>query len=112
MPVRLPVSKTSRHSAQWDGPRIAITAAGTLMITAFAVAVWALPSNLVLPAFSLATIPLASAMALLAWARPHRARFEGVTYWDAAGALALIGAGAAMLGDPMQVASLLEVRSQ
>jgi hypothetical protein len=112
MPVRLPVSKSSRQSAQWDGPRIAIAASASLALTAFAVAVWTLPSNLVLPAFSLAMIPLASALALLAWARPHRARSEGVTYWDAAGALALIGAGAAMLGDPMHVATLLEARSQ
>jgi hypothetical protein len=112
MPVRLPVSKSPGRSVQWDGPRIAMMAAAAMAVAAFALAVWTLPSNLVLPAFSLAMIPLASAMALLAWTRPHRARSEGVTYWDAAGALALIGAGAAMLGDPMHVASLLEVRSQ
>lgn len=67
------------------------------------------PAPLVLPTFSLFALASAGVAALHAWRRAAGQDRRGLTSWDVAGGLALIGFVAATLGEPDAVARLVEV---
>jgi hypothetical protein len=99
-PARLP---TAGRIA--GGSAVALVAMAVLL--AATLALWALPFELVLPSLCVAALTGAFVVGGVAWkfGRPPAA---SLSYWDIAGALALIGMGAAMLSEPDQVLSLLD----
>ena len=68
-------------------------------MAALAVTVILLPSELVLPAVSVAALVVAAVMAVTAYVSPRWATLQPVNGWDIAGALTLIGCAAAILGE-------------
>jgi hypothetical protein len=97
-----------RTQARTIGPEILFASA---VILAFAVLAWAtmaLSRDWALPAVSTLLLVLAGAAALVAWLSERTADAGRVTYWDVAGALTLIGIGAAALVDPEQLARIVE----
>lgn len=64
------------------------------------------PKAIALPAASFVSILLAIAVAVYAWRSRVNYRSQGLTFWDLAGMLALIGFGAGALSEP---ASALEL---
>jgi 4-hydroxybenzoate polyprenyltransferase len=112
MPINIPLPEAPRDSGAWSGPQVVLSSVVSLGVPAFAFAAWTFPAPLVLPAFSVVAVMAASCVAALAWTQPHRPRAQRITYWDIAGALAFIGAGAALLSDPEQAMPLLEARAR
>jgi hypothetical protein len=74
-------------------------------LTALAM-LWLLPSVLLLPTLSLATLAIAGLLALLAWLLELPGRTAQVNLWDVAGAFALVGFAAGMLSQPEQVVQM------
>jgi hypothetical protein len=58
---------------------------------------WLVPAPLVLPAFALVALAAAGVTALAAWLLGVERDADHITLWDAAGAFAFIGCGAAVL---------------
>lgn len=58
------------------------------------------PKAVALPAASLVSLALALAVAIFAWRARVNYRAQGLTFWDLAGMLALIGFGAGAMSDP------------
>jgi hypothetical protein len=73
-----------------------------------ALAMSLVPRPLVLPLLCLAASAGAGAVANVAWWRGARRRGDRITIWDLAGALALIGCAAGILGKPDSVLELFE----
>jgi len=83
--------------------------AGALFL---AVAAWiyierTLHTDLSMPLVATLLFVAAAAATLIAWKRGAMSR-DQVTYWDVAGALTLIGIGAAALIDPEQMMRIVE----
>lgn len=91
----------SRHSAA--EPRDSRTRLRVLFvlgaIPASSVALLA-PKAIALPAASLVSLTLAFAIAIYAWRAGVNYRAQGLTFWDLAGMLALVGFGAGAMSDP------------
>ncbi len=58
------------------------------------------PKAVALPAASLFSLTLALAVAIYAWRARVNYRAQGLTFWDLAGMLALVGFGAGAMSDP------------
>ena len=71
----------------------------------------ALPADLVLTLASASLFVLAAAIAGLAWQQRSR-QHPGLSYWDVAGALTLIGICASALIEPEQMARVMIGTSQ
>jgi Flp pilus assembly protein TadB len=90
------------------GSNVALITSGLLLATTFVVSAWVLPAQLVLPTVCLAALTTAFAVGVVAWrSRAHDLRHP--TYWDIAGALTFIAMCAAILSEPDQTLTLLEV---
>ena len=90
------------------GPQVLFGIAVTAAFAVLAGAVTALPSALVEPAASTLLLVMAAAAALAGWLRGSGVDAARVTYWDAAGALTLVGIGAAALVDPDQLVRVFD----
>lgn len=64
------------------------------------------PKTIALPAASLVSILLAAAVALYAYRARVNYRSQGLTFWDLAGMLALIGFGAGAMSEPLAALEL------
>jgi hypothetical protein len=67
-----------------------------------------LPPALVFPVTATALVLAAVVTGLLAWTSPGQVGSARLILWDFAGALTLLGLGAALLGDPEQAVALIE----
>jgi hypothetical protein len=88
----------------WNGPQAAFLA--TVAVTGALMFAGLLPHNLLMPAIGTLLFVLAAIFALVAWVRCSTDEYQ-VTYWDVAGALALIGICAAALVEPDQLVQLV-----
>jgi hypothetical protein len=90
----------AKGRARFHGPEILFAAAvlASFAVLAFATAVF--PGHFPLPMTSTLLLALAGLAALIAWLRERGPESGRVTYWDVAGALALIGISAGTLVDP------------
>ena len=88
-------------SAHWHGPAIALTAAAMAAAAAFVTALALLPPALVLPVTGAGLLVAAATMAIIAWASPFGVH---LIFWDFAGLLTLFALGAALMGEPEQLA--------
>jgi len=88
-------------SARWHGTAIALTATVVAAAAAFVTALALLPPALVLPVTGAGLLAAAATMAIIAWASPFGVR---LIFWDFAGLLALFALGAALMGEPEQLA--------
>jgi hypothetical protein len=70
------------------------------------IATGVLPTNLLMPVVTTLLFVLATVFALVAWVRCSTDEY-GVTYWDVAGAVLLIGIGTSVLIEPEQLAGLI-----
>ena len=87
--------------ARWHGTAIALTATVVAAAAAFVTALALLPPALVLPVTGAGLHAAAATMAIIAWASPFGVR---LIFWDFAGLLALFALGAALMGEPEQLA--------
>jgi hypothetical protein len=85
-------------------------AAGTVAATGagFAAALVLLPPALVLPVTAIGLLLAAATLAALAWLTPGEVGRSRIVFFDIAGALAVIGLCAALLGEPEQAIALIE----
>jgi ABC-type xylose transport system permease subunit len=105
MPTHLPsVSQKPR----FDGPQRLLVVMSVLGAAVATASILWLPGALVLPAVSVAMVSGAAACGAAAWWRAERRLPDRIGSWDIAGALALIGICAALLGDPEQALPLFE----
>jgi hypothetical protein len=74
---------------------------------AFAVALALLPASLVLPIAGFGLILTAATLALISLASPAAVGASRVTFWDIAGALAVVGLAATGLGESEPVLAFL-----
>jgi len=88
----------------WNGPRVTFLA--TFAAIGVLMSAGLIPSNLLMPAIATLLFVLAAVFALVAWIRCSTDEYR-VTFWDVAGAVALIGIGAAALVDPDQLVRLV-----
>lgn len=86
------------------GPRAAFLAA--IAIAGSVVAAGLVPNNLLMPAVRTLLFVLATMFALIAWVRCSTDEYGAVS-WDVAGAVVLVGIGAAALIEPNQLVSLI-----
>jgi hypothetical protein len=93
-----------RSRGETAGPRIAFLA--TMASAAALILINPLPSHLLMPVITTLLFVLALVFALVAWVRCSTDEY-GVTYWDVAGAVVLIGIGASVLIDPEQLAGFV-----
>ncbi|RYE37710.1 MAG: hypothetical protein EOP21_13525 [Hyphomicrobiales bacterium] len=110
MPTRLTTSSPSNQLDPWDGPKITLALGALVGFVTFVAAAWSLPGPIVLPLFSIVAIAGATITATLGWWTSQRFTAHGLSYWDVAGAMTLIGVCAALLSDPEQAIPLLEAR--
>jgi hypothetical protein len=109
----MPITNPSRPLA-WQtrartfGPHMLFGIAVAAAFAVLAGAVTALPSALVEPAAGTLLLVMAAAAALIGWLRGRDVDVTRVTYWDAAGALTLVGLAATALVDPEQLARVFE----
>jgi hypothetical protein len=82
----------------------ALAAAAAALVTALAL----LPHSLVFPVTATALVLAAVITGLLAWTCPGQVGSTRLVLWDFAGALTLLGLGAALLGDGEQAVALIE----
>lgn len=68
-----------------------------VIVAPIPVLMWLVPAPLVLPAFALVALGAAGVTALAAWLSGSERDVDHITLWDAAGAFAFIGCGAAVL---------------
>jgi len=88
---------------------------GISVAAAFAVlagGVTASSSAVVAAVASTLLLIMAAAAALAGWLRGNKTDAARLTYWDVAGALTLVGIGAAVLVDPEQLAPLFDASSR
>lgn len=113
MPITNPTKPVARQArAATFGPQALF---GIAVVAAFAVlagAVGALPGVLAAPAAATLLLAMAAAAALAGWLRGNRTDAARLTYWDVAGALTLVGIGAAALIDPEQLARVFDAPSR
>jgi hypothetical protein len=83
------------HAVRSAHTPLAILAAATALPIPFLM--WLVPAPLVLPAFAVIALAAAAIAALCAWASGAERDADHITLWDAAGAFAFIGCGAAVL---------------
>ena len=88
-------------SARWHETAVALTAAVVAAAAAFVTALALLPPALVLPVAGAGLLAAAATMAIIAWASPFGVR---LIFWDFAGLLTLFALGAALMGEPEQLA--------
>jgi hypothetical protein len=93
------------------GPQVLFGIAVTAAFAVLAGAVTALPGALVEPAASTLLLVMAAAAALAGRLRGSGVDAARVTYWDAAGALTLVGIAAAALVDPDQLVQVFDAPS-
>jgi hypothetical protein len=86
------------------GPQAAFLA--TMAVVGTIIVAGLLPHNLMMPAVSTLLFVLASVFALIAWVRCSTDEY-GVTYWDVAGAVVLVGICTAALIEPAQLSGLI-----
>jgi hypothetical protein len=107
------ITNPTKPVAQRPPPRMLGPQAlfATTTFATFAVlagAITALPGDFALPVASTLLLVMAAVTALSAWFCDRGSDPGRVTYWDVAGALTLIGIGAATLGDPDQLVRIFE----
>jgi disulfide bond formation protein DsbB len=94
-----PVRKNTSAKQGWDS-RTRLRVLFILgALPAAAIALFA-PKAIALPAASLVSILLAAAVALYAYRSRVNYQAKGLTFWDLAGMLALIGFGAGAISEP------------
>jgi len=94
-----PVRSKTTSSARWDA-RTRLRVLFILgVLPAAAIALLA-PKAIALPAASLISLLLAATFAVYAWRARVNYRAAGLTFWDLAGMLALIGFGAGAMSEP------------
>jgi hypothetical protein len=94
-------SNPGLSSARWHATAIALSAAVASAAAAFVTALALLPPALVLPVTGAGLLAAAAAMAIIAWGSPSGVR---LVFWDFAGLLTLFALGAALMGEPEQLA--------
>jgi hypothetical protein len=98
------VGRRSRRASS-RGPKLAFAAtvvlAGAILVAGLA------PGDLTMPAVSVLLFVLAAIFALVAWVRCSTDEYD-VTYWDVAGAIALLGICTAALVEPHQLVGLVQ----
>jgi hypothetical protein len=106
MTISKPATRNGHHLLHnpWNGPRVTFLA--TFAAVGVLMAAGLIPNNLLMPAIATLLFVLAAAFALVAWIRCNTDEYQ-VTYWDVAGAVALIGIGAAALVEPDQLVRLV-----
>jgi hypothetical protein len=93
---------------QAHGPQLAFGAAILVAFVASMASHRMLPGELVMPAICMLLFVLAALAALAGSYAGRTPRHERLSYWDVAGALALVGIFASVLVDPDQLLRLLE----
>jgi len=88
--------------------RLPLATAAVAIFAPFAVTVWLLPRELVLPALAISLIFGSGVAALFAWATGTSRRARGFSSWDVAGFLMLAGCAAAMLSETADFLPILE----
>ena len=83
------------------GAAIALTAAVVAAAAAFLTALALLPPALVWPVTGAGLVVAAATMAIIAWISPSGVR---LIFWDFASLLSLFALGAALMGEPEQLA--------
>ena len=99
---------TGRAPPRRLGPHALFATAVVATFAVLAGAVASLPTDFALPVASTLLFFMAAVAALLASVGDRRSEPDRVTYRDVAGALTLIGIGAAALIDPDQLGRLFE----
>jgi hypothetical protein len=106
MAITDPVKGYSPRASRTEpaGPRLAFLAsvAGVSVV----IGAGALPAHLLMPLISTLLFVLAMVFALVAWIRCSTDEY-GVTYWDVAGALILVGICTSALIEPETLAGLV-----
>ena len=112
MATRIPAKIQGSHaSAQPIGPvHFFVLAVGVSAILA-AYAARTISQDALYPVVCAVLFVSAAILAALGW-RQRKAKPSFVTYWDAAGALTLIGCAAAMMSEPENVMNLFELRQK
>lgn len=112
MATRIPAKvQDSQAPAQPIGPvHLFVLAAGSSAILA-AYAAREISPDALYPAVCASLFASAAILTAFGW-RQRKAKPAFVTYWDVAGALTLIGCGAAMMTEPESVMQLFELRQK
>lgn len=94
-----PVRNKTKSGSSWDArTRLRILfILGALPAAAIALLA---PKTIALPTASLVSLVLAAALAIYAWRARVNYRAKGLTFWDLAGMLALVGFGAGAMSEP------------
>jgi Flp pilus assembly protein TadB len=102
------IANSSERSGQRavHGPALSFFAAILAVAVTAGIAVRALHWDFVLPLVSSALFVFAAAVAVFGW-RQRQTRQASLTYWDAAGALTLIGIFASAMIEPEQMLRIL-----
>jgi hypothetical protein len=113
MPVTHPTKPVAGPArAQTFGPQLLFGIAVAAAFAVLAGAAGALPGGLAAPAAATLLLATAAAAAFAGWLRGNRADAARLTYWDVAGALTLVGIGAAALVEPEELARLFDAPSR
>lgn len=91
------------------GPLMHHAAGFALTVPPAVLLVVLIPGSLLLPVLSLAAMAIAAGATLFGWARRERRNGDRITWWDIAGAFALIGCAAGMLSQPENALQLFGV---
>ena len=112
MATRIPVrSQDTQTTSQPVGPmHLFVLAVGASAIVAV-YAARAMSPDALLPAIRTTLFVSAAVLAALGW-RQRKAKPAFITYWDASGALTLIGCAAAIMTEPETVMQLFELRQK
>lgn len=78
-----------------------------LVTTSIMLLSWWLPPPLVMPAFGVVALLSANLWALIAWCCKAERDGPGITHWDAAGVLVLLGCAAMIFSDAEQTLKLV-----
>ena len=108
MPITNPSRPGAHIRSPTFGPQMLF---GMTVFAVFAVltgAITAVPADLLAPLASTMLLVAAAVAALAGWLRGRQADIAQVTYWDVAGALTLVGIGAATLVDPDQLVRVFD----
>ena len=95
----------TRLSEPAVGPQLVLTGALAAVLTAGAVFQHTMSNDALLPGLSFAFFIVAATVAMIAWQHPLPAR--QFSYWDAAGALTVIGIVIAAAVEPEQMVRLV-----
>jgi hypothetical protein len=109
MSITTPTRRAARRTPpRAIGPQAVFAAAIVATFAVLAGTATALPGDLALAVASTLLFLMAAAAALAGWLRDRGPALGRVTYWDVAGALTLIGIGAAAFMDPEQLVRIFE----